>query len=328
MQALVSVVVPVLDEAANIEPLAEAIKKVLGPSRRYELVFVDDGSTDGTLEALRLLAARDRRVRYLSFSRNFGHQTALKAGMEASRGDCVITMDGDFQHPPELIPLMLEAWEKGFDIVQGKRLDLKEGADRAGAGEAGTGQSGLVKRLGTRAFYRLVNLLGDVRIEPGTADFRLVSARARRAVLAMPERNLFLRGAFPWTGLPATEIEYRPGARRSGATKYSLSRMLALALEGVTSFSVKPLRLSAFAGIGIALAGFTYALYALAIRLFTDRTVEGWTSILASVLVIGGMQLCSLGIIGEYLGKLFLESKGRPAYILKETSPIPEEIEP
>ena len=305
-----SVVIPAYNEKDNIAPLAAAIAEVLPRGMTRELIFVNDGSSDGSLETLRALSAGDPGVRYISFSRNFGHQAALRAGIEAARGECTVMMDGDFQHPPALIPELIDAYRRGYDIVQTRRQDDKA---RASPG----------KRLTSRLFYSLVNALSDTRIEPGTADFRLLSRRAREAVLALREHNLFLRGALPWIGLPTAIIDYVPAERRSGVSKYSLSKMLSLALDGITSFSTRPLRLTSFAGLLFSGAGFAYALYALAVRLFTDRAVEGWTSLLISVLIIGGIQLLSLGILGEYLGKLFLEAKGRPHYIVAETSPAP-----
>jgi len=316
-----SVVIPAYNEKDNIAPLAAAIGEVLPRGMTRELIFVNDGSSDGSLETLRALAASDPSVRYLSFSRNFGHQAALRAGIEAARGECTVMMDGDFQHPPALIPELIAAYRRGFDIVQTRRLDDEA---PAGGGSAKRGKrASLGKRLSSRLFYSLVNALSDTKIEPGTADFRLLSRRAREAVLALREHNLFLRGALPWIGLPTAIIDYVPAERRSGVSKYSLSKMFSLALDGITSFSTRPLRLTSFAGLLISGAGFAYALYALAVRLFTDRAVEGWTSLLISVLIIGGIQLLSLGILGEYLGKLFLEAKGRPHYIVAEATPIP-----
>ncbi|MCE1196294.1 glycosyltransferase family 2 protein [bacterium] len=322
-----SVVIPAYNEKDNIAPLAAAIGEVLPRDMTRELIFVNDGSSDGSLETLRALAAADPSVRYLSFSRNFGHQAALRAGIEAARGECTVMMDGDFQHPPALIPELIAAYRRGFDIVQTRRLD--EGAPAgdqkaAGGRPARPGKrASLGKRLSSRLFYSLVNALSDTRIEPGTADFRLLSRRAREAVLALREHNLFLRGALPWIGFPTAIIDYVPAERRSGVSKYSLSKMFSLALDGITSFSTRPLRLTSFAGLLISGAGFAYALYALIVRLFTNKAVEGWTSLLISVLIIGGIQLLSLGILGEYLGKLFLEAKGRPHYIVAEASPVP-----
>ncbi len=307
----VSVAVPVFNEAHNVEPLALAILSALDDRPDCEIIFVDDGSGDDTLSVLRSLHSKDRRIRYLSFSRNFGHQTALRAGLEASTGDCVIMMDGDFQHPPELIPQMLEKYSQGWDVVSMKRQE---------PGRGKPGRSGFLKRTTSRAFYSLVNALSDTRMEPGAADFRLVSARVRNILVSMRESDLFLRGAVPWTGFRAAEIRYVAGTRRSGKTKYTFGKMLSLALDGIASFSVKPLRLTAVAGFALSAAGLVYALYALAMRIFTSQTVEGWTSILASVLIIGGLQLVSLGILGEYLGKVFIQTKARPPYIVKESS--------
>jgi len=307
-----TVVIPVYNEEENLQPLARTLMEVLAGQPAFTILFVDDGSGDGSLALLKKMAAQDKHIAYLSLSRNFGHQAALRAGLEVAQGDCVVTMDGDFQHPPELIPSMIEAYRKGFDIVATRRLDA-----------APDGDKGLApgKRLGSRLFYALMKVLGDVKIEPGSADFRLLSRRAVKALLSMPERTLFLRGAVPWIGFPSTELSYRPGKRRSGETKYSFSAMFSFALDGITSFSVKPLRLASMFGCLISAAGFLYALYALIVRLFTDKTVEGWTSLLISVLIIGGIQLIFMGIIGEYLGKLFLEAKHRPHYLVKERSP-------
>jgi polyisoprenyl-phosphate glycosyltransferase len=322
----ISVVIPVYNEEGNIGALTSALGKILERYGDYELLFVDDGSADGSLAVLRGLAASDRRIRYISFSRNFGHQAALRAGLEAVEGDCVVTMDGDFQHPPALIPKLVAGYENGFDIVSTTRLDPPAGTRKRGScnddseGKRYLERPSLLKRITSRLFYSLVNALSDIHIEPGSADFRLLSKRAKDALLSMKESNLFLRGAIPWIGLPHTEIAYMPEKRMSGTSKYTISKMFSLALNGMTSFSVKPLRLTSFAGLAISCAGFLYALYAVTLRLFTTKTVEGWTSILISILIIGGIQLLSLGIIGEYLGKLFMEAKGRPRYIVKEMS--------
>jgi dolichol-phosphate mannosyltransferase len=307
-----TIVIPVYNEEENLHPLAQAIIEVLANQQRFTILFVDDGSEDNSLHQLKKMSASDKRIAYLSLSRNFGHQAALRAGLEAAQGDCVVTMDGDFQHPPELIPSMLEAQRQGFDIVTTRRLDTAPGAGKGLAPG---------KKLSSRLFYSLMKLLGDVKIEPGSADFRLLSRKAVDALLSMPERTLFLRGAVPWIGFSSTELTYSPGKRQSGVSKYSFSKMLSFAVDGITSFSVKPLRIASMAGCLISAAGFIYALYALIVRLFTDRTVEGWTSLLISVLIIGGIQLIFMGIIGEYLGKLFMEAKHRPHYLVKERSP-------
>lgn len=307
-----TIVIPVYNEEENLSPLAQAIIRVMAEQPSFTILFVDDGSEDASLKLLKNMASQDSRITYLSLSRNFGHQAALRAGLEAAEGDCVITLDGDFQHPPELIPSMLEAYRQGFDIVATRRLDAVAGPGK------GLGPG---KKLSSWLFYSLMKWLGEIKIEPGSADFRLLSRRAVDGLLSMPERTLFLRGAVPWIGFPSTELSYKPGERRSGKSKYSFTKMLSFALDGITSFSVKPLRLASMAGCLISAVGFLYALYALIVRLFTDKTVEGWTSLLISVLIIGGIQLVFMGIIGEYLGKLFLEAKHRPHYLVKECSP-------
>lgn len=306
---LISVVVPVLNEKENISALTDRLAEILSRYDSYEILFVDDGSTDGSIELLRRLSAERKHVGYVSLSRNFGHQNALRAGITAAQGDCIIMMDGDFQHPPEVIPLFIDKYLEGFDIVSGVRDDRSTSSETPG----------FSKRISSRLFYRIINSLSDVRIQPGAADFRLISSRARSILLDMKEQNLFLRGILPWTGLPQTEIRYQTGKRRNGTTKYSFSKMLNLAMDGITSFSIKPLRLTSFLGAVISLLGFIYAVYALCMRLFTTKTIEGWTSLLISVLLIGGIQLLSIGILGEYVGKTFMETKGRPHYIIRES---------
>jgi dolichol-phosphate mannosyltransferase len=305
-EALLSIVIPSYNEARNIPLMAERLRAVLEPLGGWELIFCDDGSSDGSLATLRTLHAEDRRIRYVSLSRNFGHQNALRAGLDRARGDAVVTMDGDLQHPPELIPLLLRKHREGFDVVNTVR----------------TAEEGLspFKRLSSRAFYGLVNALGDVRIEEGAADFRLLSRRALEALRSFTEHGVFWRGAVPWIGFRQCAVSYEPARRLHGKSKYTLGKMFRLALDGITSFSVKPLQLTTMAGILCSGFAFLYAVYALVMRLWSDQTVAGWTSILISVLFIGGIQLISLGILGEYLGKLFMEAKGRPHYIIAEES--------
>ncbi|MEN6365083.1 MAG: glycosyltransferase family 2 protein, partial [Rectinema sp.] len=272
---LVSVVLPACDEAENIPEMTARLSAVLRTKGDYELIFVDDGSRDASLPLLRSMSASDTRIRYVSFSRNFGHQNALRAGLERARGEVVAMMDADLQHPPELLSEMLVRLEQGFDIVGTLRMDGKSPAG--------------LKRATSSLFYRLMNRLGDIRIEPGSADFRLLSRRAVDLLLSMPERNLFWRGAVAWTGLPTAMIPYEAAPRRRGRTKYGFRKMLAFAMDGITSFSVRPLRITSALGAAISFLAFLYALYALGMRIFTDRTVEGWTSLLISVLLVGGL---------------------------------------
>lgn len=306
---VISVVVPVYNEKENIPALAQRLTEILSRYDASEIIFVDDGSTDGSLALLRDLSSKQKHIGYLSFSRNFGHQNALRAGLTAAHGDCIIMMDGDFQHPPEALPLFISKYLEGFDIVSGIRDDTSTTSETAG----------FLKHNTSRLFYRIINRLSDVRIQAGAADFRLISKKAQAILLTMKEQNLFLRGILPWTGLQQTEITYQPGKRKYGRTKYTLPKMLNLAMDGITSFSIKPLRLTSFLGLLISFLGFVYALYALYMRLFTTRTIEGWTSLLISVLLIGGIQLISIGILGEYVGKTFMETKARPHYIIRES---------
>jgi dolichol-phosphate mannosyltransferase len=302
----ISVVIPSFNEDPNIPVMVERLKAVLSGLGSWEIIFCDDGSRDNTLEIVRTLRAADRRIRYVSFSRNFGHQNALRAGLERARGELVVSMDGDLQHPPELVPDLVARQREGYDVVYTIRGKEK-------------GQSWF-KRLSSGFFYGLVNVLSDVRIEDGTADFRLLTRKALDALLAFREHGVFWRGAVPWVGFRQYGLVFEPSPRLYGQTKYTLRRMFRFAMDGITSFSVKPLHLTTMAGVACSALAFVYALYALGMRLFSDRTVEGWTSLLISVLFIGGIQLISLGILGEYLGKLFIEVKGRPHYIVTEES--------
>lgn len=303
----ISVIIPVFNESGNIIPLTTKLNKVLNEYPNRQLLFIDDGSTDDTLQILRQLHQQDNRIQYISFSRNFGHQHALRCGIDHADGNCVISMDGDLQHPPELIPEMIKKWQEGFDIVYTQRIE-----------EQGIKS---FKKLTSALFYKLMNSLSDVTIEPGTADFRLLDARVASLIRNSHEQNLFIRGFVSWLGFKQYKITYSPAPRHSGTTKYSFRKMLSFALNGITSFSIKPLRFSIFAGIFISIMAFVYAMYAIILYLFyPEKAVPGWASVLVSVLFIGGIQLLFLGVLGEYLGKLFMQAKQRPGYIIKETS--------
>lgn len=307
--AIISAVVPVFNEADNITALYRRLAPVLaGISPDYEIIFVDDGSTDGTFDSIKKLHAEDHRVHGISFSRNFGHQTALFAGLRRATGGVTVTLDGDLQHPPEWIPALYEKHLEGFDIVNTRRID-----------EAG---AGLFKKHSSRLFYRLINYLSDVRIEPAAADFRLMSRAATDAFLSIPERDRFTRGLVSWMGFRQAVIPYQAAARHSGKSKYSLRKMLRFGLNGITSFSSRPLRLSFYSGIFISLAGLAYAVYAI-VQFFSGQTIPGWTSILVSLLVIGGVILINLGIIGEYIARIFNEVKARPLYFIKVQTDTP-----
>ncbi|GAB1405397.1 glycosyltransferase family 2 protein [Lentimicrobium sp.] len=302
MDFMVSVVVPCLNEQHNIPVLYNQLLNILQQYSSYEILFVDDGSSDDSLSGIRQLAENDENVRYIALSRNFGHQHALKAGLDHARGECVISLDADLQHPPELIPLLIEKWQEGYDVVNTLRGEQKS--------------LPLSKRFTSATYYRLVNALSEVDIKQGSADFRLLDRKVVDVLKQLNEHYLFLRGLIPWLGFRQTQIPFEPAVRHSGKTKYSPVRMLRFALDGITSFSSRPLYLSIALGGTIAGLAFLYGIYALYLYLFTSAALPGWTSTTASVLFIGGIQLIMIGIIGIYLGKLFIENKKRPNYII------------
>lgn len=302
---LLSVVVPVYNEAENLRPLHQALTRQLTAlDLDYEVIFVDDGSRDGSLAVLRELHAADPHVKAVSLSRNFGHQNALTAGLEHAAGDAVIAMDADLQQPPELIPQMVEHWRAGYQVVFTIRQDGQ--------------QIGRFKRWTSRAFYALINRITDTPIVPGAADFRLVDRAVVDTLNSMQERARFLRGLVSWVGYRQIGIPFVVRQRHQGQSKYSLRKMLGLALNGITNFSAFPLRLATYFGFASALVGVPYAFWAIYAHLFTNATVPGWTSLTTILLFLGGVQLISLGIIGEYLGRVYDEVKRRPLYIPQE----------
>ena len=301
----VSIVIPAYNEEGNVRVISNRILEVLDGQYAYEIIFINDGSSDRTLERLKELNAENPNIHYISFSRNFGHQNALKAGIDYATGDCIISMDADMQHPPEFIPEMLQRWQEGYDIVYTKREEVKT--------------LPYFKRKTSSLFYKLMNRMSDIEIEPGAADFRLVDRKVAQVLRDSRESNLFMRGFISWIGFRQYKIDYRPAERFSGTTKYTVKKMLLFAINGITSFSVKPLQFSIALGLLMSAGAFLYALYAIYMHFFTDSTISGWTSVLVSVLFVGGIQLFILGIIGEYIGKIFMQTKNRPTYIVRET---------
>ncbi|RYY41617.1 MAG: glycosyltransferase [Chitinophagaceae bacterium] len=303
----VDIVIPVYNEAENIAGLVQAVKGVMdGLPYNYGFILVDDGSSDGTLSVLQGLAALDTRVRYRSFSRNFGHQAALKAGLDASTGDCAISLDGDFQHPPELIPQLLRHWEEGYDVVYTLRRDEEK-------------QAGSFKRWTSDQFYNFMNRMADLEMEKGSADFRLLDRKCVVVLQKMREHEPFFRGLVKWIGFKQIAVEYQPAARRAGRSKYTFRKMMRFALQGITSFSTKPLYFAAYLGFVFALASLLYLPYAL-ISYYFGHVVSGWTSVIVTITFFGGLQLCILGIIGLYLGKVFMQGKQRPMYLVRDES--------
>jgi dolichol-phosphate mannosyltransferase len=301
------VVVPVFNERDNLQPLLDRLGPVLAQSSGlYEILFVDDGSTDDTVQGLVQVMADDPRVRLVRLSRNFGHQAALVAGLEHSRGAAVITMDGDLQHPPELIPQLVQRWRAGDEIVQTIR---REPAD-----------TNPFKRAGSRWFYRLLSALTRLRVTPGAADFRLMDRVAVNAFLACGERRRFNRGLVHWIGFTYSEVPYDAEPRHAGRSKYSFRAMIRLAGDAIFSFSSWPLRLAGLAGAVVSLLAAGYLLFVLWAYFF-GHPEKGWSSTLASVLILGGVNLVVLWILGEYVGRLYEEVKQRPIYIIRPPPP-------
>jgi glycosyltransferase involved in cell wall biosynthesis len=306
MNVRYSIVVPLYEEEEVLPKLYERLAPVLdGLDGPAEVIFVIDGGRDRSFEIVRELRSRDERVKGIKFSRNFGHQYALSAGIDHARGEAVIMMDGDLQHPPELIPKLVEAWRGGAQIVNTYR-ESTEGI-------------GPLKRLTAAIFYGLLNRFGNIKLSPNSADFRLIDRRVAERFRDVREQARFLRGLFVWVGFRQVTVPYKAEARPAGRSKYSVGKMARLALDGITSFSVAPLRVATVLGFIISVLGFAYAIYALVVKLTGHAGLTGWTSLIIVVLILGGVQLITLGIIGEYIAKIYLEAKGRPLYIVDET---------
>jgi polyisoprenyl-phosphate glycosyltransferase len=298
-----SVVVPVLNEHENAPALAARLREVLEPlTRDYELIFVDDGSTDGTDAVIAGLHAQDARVKLLSFSRNFGHQFALTAGLDHAEGDAVITMDGDFQHPPELIPEMVARWREGIQVVHTVRKDTEDAS--------------FAKKFSSNLYYSLFRKLTGVKGLQSAADFRLLDRKAVLALRQCRERARFLRGLAFWIGFRSCFLEFRAPPRRHGVTKYVLRRMLRLAADGILSFSATPLYFSLYLGLASLLFGFFYGAYAIYAKFAYQQVVQGWTSTVIVVSLFGGLQMFLLGMQGLYVGRIFEEIKQRPIYLV------------
>jgi glycosyltransferase involved in cell wall biosynthesis len=303
---LVSIVLPCFNEEENIEEMYSRLISVLQVvGGKYELLFVDDGSSDNSLVKLRNLCTADSNVRVLEFSRNFGHQAAISAGIDHARGDIVIMMDADLQHPPELIPALLEKWKQGYEIVYTVRRESQSISS--------------FKRITAKLFYKLINLLSGTNVPENSADFRLLDKRVINELRSLGERTKFFRGLVSWVGFKQCAVQYESAQRYAGQRKYSVWKMMTLACEGIMSFSSYPLHIATVFGIVVSVFSFTYAAYAVYTRLFTQEALPGWTSILVSLLFLGGIQLISLGIIGGYLGRVYEELKGRPPYIIRNS---------
>jgi glycosyltransferase involved in cell wall biosynthesis len=309
---LLSIVVPLRNEEEVLPQLAERVATTLGGLEcEWEVILVDDGSTDGTYGLAVELHGRDPRFKVVRLSRGFGHQVALSAGLDLARGLAVVTMDGDLQHPPELIPELVARWRGGDEIVYAV-MEERQGESRS-------------KDWTARLFYRLLGRLADIDVPSGAGDFRLVDRRALDAVRAMRESNRYLRGMFSWVGFRQSGVPYASLPRPAGKSKYSRVRMMRLAADAVIGFSNRPLRLGLNVGFAVSLASIVFGLSALISKLAGVFVVPGWTSIMILVGIVGGIQLIVLGVIGEYVSHIFDEVKRRPLYVVSRTHGIAEE---
>ncbi len=306
-----SVVIPVYNEAANVLVLYQRLQQAIQPlAIRYELVFVNDGSTDASLALIKELAQQDPQVRYLDFSRNFGQQIAISAGLDKARGKAVIILDGDLQDPPELVPELYRQWQKGHDVVYARR--------KTRAGES------LAKKITARFFYRLLTRITRTPMPVDAGDFRIISRKVVNTLKQMPEQQKFIRGQIAWIGFPQTYLEYDRPERHQGQSGYSYAKMIRLALDGITSYSNLPLKMATVSGFVVSGIAFLVMLYTLYSRFITRDYVPGWSSLMVSILFLGGVQLIAIGIIGEYISRLSENVRNRPLYIVNETN-IPEE---
>ena len=313
---MISAVVPCYNEAEAAPLFYGEICRVVQESGRFdlELIFVDDGSTDETLRVLRALAKKDRRVRYISFSRNFGKESAMLAGLRAARGDYAAILDADLQDPPSLLPEMFDFLERNadeYDIVATRR-------------ETRTGEPP-IRSFFARQFYKLINKISDTEIVDGARDFRLMRRRVVDSILEMTEVNRFSKGIFSWVGFRTHWISYENRPRAAGHTKWSFWKLLLYSLDGITAFSTKPLAIASFAGIGFCAIAFIMLVFVVVRALIWGDPVAGWPSMICVILLLGGLQLFCMGILGQYLAKTYLETKRRPAYIVRETEAAEKE---
>lgn len=299
-----SVVVPVFNEEANLPELYRRLLAVMeGLGQAFEIIFVDDGSSDGTLEALRWLHREDERVRAIALSRNFGHQHAVTSGLAYASGQAIIVIDGDLQDPPEVIPSLVSAWGQGYQVVYAVRRRRPEGT---------------LKRAAYNFFYRLMSFIADIDVPLDSGDFSLMDRRVVDVINSMPERNRFVRGLRAWVGFRQTGVEYDRSVRNAGKSKYSIGKLITLALDGLVSHSLLPLRLVSYVGIFVSFCSLIGILYLIVCRLVGYEVPAGWTSLIVTMLFLGGVQLLALGILGEYLGRTFEEVKQRPQFVVRE----------
>ncbi|MFS8603021.1 glycosyltransferase family 2 protein [Priestia megaterium] len=300
-----SIVVPVYNEEEVIHETYRRLTEVMRSTKEaYELLFVNDGSRDRTAEIIKEYSEQDPAIVLLDFARNFGHQIAITAGMDYARGEAVVVIDADLQDPPELILEMIEKWKQGFDVVYAKRTKRK--------GET------YFKKQTAAMFYRFLRAMTDIDIPLDTGDFRLLDRKVCNQMNSIQEKNRFVRGLVSWVGFKQIAVEYERDERLAGESKYPLKKMLKLSMDGITSFSYKPLKLASYAGVTLSGIGFIYLLVVLYLKLFTESTITGWSSLIVIQLFFSGIMLIILGMIGEYIGRIYDETKNRPLYIVRE----------
>lgn len=301
---LLSIVIPVFNEEAVIAAThARVIAVMENIAEPFEIIYIDDGSLDGTADIIAGWADADDRIKLISFSRNFGHQTAITCGMDHAAGDAIVVIDADLQDPPEVIPRMVAKWREGFEVVYGKR-------------SARNGET-VLKKMSARAFYRFLHRMSDVEIPTDVGDFRLIDRKVRDILQNIPEHNRYVRGLIAWLGFRQTDVAFERQPRAAGETKYPLRKMLKLAGDGITSFSYKPLRIATTIGISLSVFSFLFFIFIFVSRLFNLQVMEpGFASLMCVMLFFFGIVLIMLGIIGEYIGRIFEEVKGRPLYII------------
>ena len=302
----ISIVIPMYNEVENVHLFYDHLKASLKSlPYSFEILFVDDGSSDGTYQAIQRLQKHDRQIKAISFSRNFGHQAALSAGLQFATGDAVITMDGDLQHPPSLIPTLIEKWQEGNQVV----FTIRES----------TADESFFKKLTSKLFYRIMKASSQTPVQPFGADFRLLDKAVVASLKTLEERDRFLRGLIGWLGFSSVGVSFTADARAAGTSQYSTRKMMKFALDGILSFSATPLHLVTFLGLVVSMLSFVYGIYSLYAYFFTERTIPGWTSILVTILFLGGVQLISIGFLGEYLLRVYNETKRRPLFIIKDS---------
>ncbi|MEY4833940.1 MAG: hypothetical protein RI980_55 [Bacteroidota bacterium] len=309
MNKSIAIVIPSYNEATNIDVLIHALNETIqNINYTFKFIFVDDGSSDETVAVLKEKSKEHQHIFYLELSRNFGHQNALKAGIDLVKNDvdAIISMDGDMQHPPKIIPKLIQKWEEGFEVVYTIREENKK--------------LGFLKNKTSNLFYSLMNKLSDIKFEPGTADFRLIDKKVAQVFSDFTENELFIRGIINWVGFKQFAIHYEPNERYSGKSKYTVGKMMRFAVQGITSFSTKPLSMAIILGISLSIMAFIFYIAYVLYSIYYGHVISGWASVITTVVFFGGLNLVVLGIIGVYIGKLFMQSKGRPNYLISSTN--------